>query len=94
MKANQKAILLFLMAVAHSALADEKMQVRPPPRNAPEACVCTLSQTEQLLMANCSCGSKQCVVSLTSYTTTQPTMQCFEAVNPASPAVDNSEAPK
>ncbi|MBK3477715.1 hypothetical protein JJD66_16630 [Pseudomonas sp. MF6751] len=79
MKPRLQALLLFLMAIAHTAVADEIMQPRTAIQNAPDACVCTMSQTQQLMMANCSCGSKQCVVSLTSYTTSQPSMQCFDA---------------
>lgn len=78
MKFNLVALLLFF-AVAQSAVADEIMQPRTSLQKIPEACVCTMSQTEQLMMANCSCGQKQCVVSLTSYATAQTKMQCFDA---------------
>ncbi|WP_460103527.1 hypothetical protein [Pseudomonas sp. H1_D04] len=79
MKSNSIAMLMFFVAVVQSALADEIMQPRASLQKMPEACVCTMSQTEQLIMANCSCGQKQCVVSLTSYTTAQTKMQCFDA---------------
>ncbi|KTB98799.1 hypothetical protein [Pseudomonas syringae] len=91
-KTNPLALLMFLMAIAHGAVADEIMQPRSALQNAPEACICTMSQTEQLMMANCSCGQKQCVVSLTSYTSAQTSMQCFDAPKSASPAVKTQKS--
>ncbi|PNY78781.1 hypothetical protein [Pseudomonas fluorescens] len=79
MKTNQLVLLMFLIAIVHNVAADEIQQSSGLLKNAPEACACTMSQTKQLVMTNCSCGQKQCVVSMPSYGSPQTKMQCFDA---------------
>lgn len=47
MKPRLQALLLFLMAIAHTAVADEIMQPRTAIQNAPDACVCTMAKFAQ-----------------------------------------------
>ena len=84
MKRCKLAVAMFLTLISQIALAEivqpqaEIMQPSAAERPAPEACVCTKSRVEDLLMANCACGDKQCVVLWTSQDAAQTQMQCFE----------------
>lgn len=83
MKRCKLALAMFFTLISHAALAEivqPHAEIIQPSaeRPAPEACVCTKSRAEDLLMANCACGDKQCVVSWTSQDAAQTQMQCFE----------------
>lgn len=80
MKTNLLVLLLSLMSIVHRVAAGEIQKPDALLKKAPEACVCAMSQTKQLMMANCYCGLKQCVVSMPTYGSPQTKMQCFDAL--------------